>query len=718
MSDTLHTDTISHILKDVFGYSAFREGQEEVIEGVLQNKDSLVIMPTGGGKSLCFQIPALVKEGTAIVISPLISLMNDQVMALQQVGVEAKALHSHNDRFIPSSVNSANGTKKPKLLYVSPERINQESFRQVLSALDISLFAIDEAHCVSIWGNDFRPDYATLGFLRDEFPQIPVMALTATADKATQDDIIKQLKLHEPIIHVSSFERKNIQVEARTGSKRLEQIISFIRKNADKSGIIYCLSRASCETLTASLQSAGVKAGHYHAGMTADERTKIQNSFLHDEIQVICATIAFGMGIDKSNIRWIIHYNMPKNLEGYYQEIGRSGRDGTQAKAILFYGWGDFIKLKRFITDSDGNETFKKVQEAKLMRMWEYCQTADCRVNLVLNYFGEYRDKPCGYCDNCLKPPDKIHGNAWVQKAISAVIRSGESLNMSMLIDVLRGSMKREITEGGYEKLKTFGVGRDLNSFAWKQYITQMIDKGLLAIDYTDNMKIKTTPFSREAIFSTNPITLLKAEDFSKEVHEVKSVKKRKSSKELLKEELAVILKTWRMEKSKVMKVPPYVIMTDQTLGQLVERKPIFKNDLLDIDGIGKKRLEQYGADIIDIIQKYLQNQSHSKSVKGMTYLVTLGFYSLGMTPAEIAKERGVQEDTIYTHLIYLYERGEKVDLTKYISNEEIEMIHFANKKAGYPGTLTEIADFIEKPISFSKIRIALALQPVNDDTF
>ncbi len=498
--------SIRAALRKYFGYDEFRFFQKDVITRTLAGRNSLVIMPTGGGKSLCYQLPAVLLDGVTLVISPLIALMQDQVLALKANGITAEALNSHCSPEEERAVRVAVEERRLALLYVSPERALSPGFLRWIRLQPVRQVAIDEVHCVSIWGNDFRKDYRELSTLIEQLPAgVPVVALTATADPGTRVDILRQLRLPDCETFVASFERPNIHVEVYPATDRVQAIKTYLRENPGQPGIIYCLSRKSTEELAAKLRQHGIRARHYHARVDAPERQQVQDAFQRDEIDVICATIAFGMGIDKPNIRWVMHYNLPKNLESYYQEIGRAGRDGEPAEALLFAGLGDRRTLLDMIDDnSEADPAYKAVQKEKVFRMWEYTQTTACRTNLVLSYFGEHRETPCGHCDICRNPPTRFDGTVIAQKALSVAARTGGRASMSLMIRILRGMRSTEVVTLGYDCLKTFGCGKDIGWDDWLHYITQLIDLGLLAIDYSDASTLKLTPLA-QAYLVKNP---------------------------------------------------------------------------------------------------------------------------------------------------------------------------------------------------------------------
>ena len=490
---------IFEALRTYYGYSTFRQNQQEIIEHVMQGKDALVLMPTGGGKSICYQIPALTMSGTAIVISPLISLMKDQVETLRANGIEAEALNSGNDPAVDTVIRRKCISGSMKLLYISPEKLMSE-IDYLLSHIQISLFAIDEAHCISQWGHDFRPEYTQLGILREKFPHVPIMALTATADKITRGDILKQLNITGAQEFISSFDRPNLSLSVKRGYKAAEKmhfILNFIKARPMEAGIIYCLSRKNTEKVASDLQKKGINAAPYHAGMSTFERNQTQERFKNDQLSVVCATIAFGMGIDKSNVRWVIHYNMPKSIESFYQEIGRAGRDGAPADTVLFYSLADIVQLTEFARQSG----LQDVNMDKLRRMQEYAESSVCRRRILLNYFSEQTDHDCGYCDVCENPPRRFDGTRYVQMALSAAKRTAETVRISTIIEIVKGIRSPYVIRHGYDQLKTFGVGKDITTNDWQDYLLQMLQMGFIEIAYNDGNKVKVTNIGEDVLY-------------------------------------------------------------------------------------------------------------------------------------------------------------------------------------------------------------------------
>lgn len=698
-------DLIRHTLKTRFGFDNFRPHQSEIIQHVLNGKDALVIMPTGGGKSICYQLPALLKEGVALVISPLISLMNDQVRSLRTNGIYAGALHSGTTPEENRSILQAIQKRELKILYVSPERALTTKFLDFLSTMDLSLIAIDEAHCVSIWGNDFRPEYAQLPAMTSRFPGIPVLALTATADKATQEDIKQQLQLKAPITFLSSFERSNIYLSVKPGMERLDQIRDFLKRHEGEPGIIYCLARRTTESIADSLGRYGYSAAAYHADMHNGVRKQVQEDFQFDRIQIVCATIAFGMGIDKPNIRWIIHYNLPKNIENYYQEIGRSGRDGMPAEALMFYTFRDIAVYKEFIDQSDANETFKQVQHKKLERIWEYSQATSCRTNVILNYFGEYRFAPCGHCDHCRQPLQGFDGTQLAQMALSACKRCNESIGIGLLVDVLRGSGKKEIYDRGFQRIKTYGAGKDISWKHWTNYITQLINQGLLEIDYTQHSVLKCTPLSDAVLFEGKKVTLHKQAEVPEE-----PVIKRKTKGERFTEGLLDRLEALTREVSADEGVPAFAIFPKPTLREIAGARPYTLEEFSNITGIGEYKSGKYGQAYIEVIRQYMTDQQVIKKPKGATYIETFHLFQQGMTLDQIAQARGMAVATIASHLARMYEKGEDIDLRQLISPSELVLAKQAWRASGFSEQMSKIKEQVGDSLDYAKLNLALAI--------
>ena len=607
-------------LKAYFGYTHFRPLQEEIITRILSKKDTLVLMPTGGGKSICYQLPTLLMPGTTVVVSPLISLMKDQVEALQANGIIARALNSTNDETTNANLRFECMQGRVKLLYISPERLMSE-LNFLLKDINISLFAIDEAHCISQWGHDFRPEYTQLKALRQQFPHVPIVALTATADKITRQDIIQQLAMKDPQIFISSFDRPNLSLDVKRGFQQKEKIrtiLDFIGRHKNESGIIYCMSRNNTEKVADLLEAQGIRTAVYHAGLSTAARDAAQDDFINDRVQVVCATIAFGMGIDKSNVRWVIHYNLPKSIESFYQEIGRAGRDGLPSDTLLFYSFGDIVMLSKFAAESNQQE----INLEKLNRMQQYAEADICRRRILLNYFGETMTHDCGNCDVCRNPPERFDGTIIVQKALSGIARTDQQVGISTLIDLLKGAATQEIIEKKYDQLKTYGVGRDIPARDWQDYLLQMLNLGYFEVAYNEKNHLKITEAGKKVLFGKERAQLVVIKREEHLGQESKRGKKKakiqepqapvltpavfENEDEYLFEELRVLRK--KLADSQA--IPAYIVLSDKTLHLLSSAKPTTIEAFGEISGIGEFKKEKYGKDFVEVIRRFLNKSS------------------------------------------------------------------------------------------------------------
>ena len=695
-------------LKKYFGYDSFRSMQEEIISTIYKGEDTLVLMPTGGGKSICFQIPAVTMEGVAVVVSPLISLMKDQVESLRVNGISASYLNSSLSTEEQRQVEDDLYNGHLNLIYVSPEKLVSQNFLSLLKSIKICLFAIDEAHCISAWGHDFRPEYTQMKFIKPQFPTIPIVALTATADRATRKDISLQLNQHNPKVFLDSFDRPNLSLTVKPGQKRFEQIVDFIAKHPNQSGIIYCLSRKSTENLAGKLEKKGITAGAYHAGLSSTERSSIQEDFINDTLPIVCATVAFGMGIDKSNVRWVIHYNMPKNIEGFYQEIGRAGRDGTSADTLLFYSYQDVMVLRDILTKNESDQNELKL--AKLERMKQYAESLVCRRQLLLAYFSEQTTGQCGNCDVCKNPPEHFDGTLIAQKALSAIARLKQQVGSTMLIDVLRGSGRKEIMQRGYQNIKTYGAGRDLPIRDWQYYLMQLTNQGLIEVAYDENGALKLTTSSKAVLFDGNKIQLVKMQVADKRAEREKAKAKTKTKRERVRDDLFERLRQLRRELARKEGIPPYVVFSDKTLEEMAAKRPLLDADMMEVSGVGEKKLKRYGNLFMDQILQYIKEQQKvGVKIQGSTHVITYDLYKQGLSVDEISAERDLNPTTIYSHLAHLYTKGEPIDLFKFFTQEEYDRIEVAINAMTPPFANKDIYEYLKEEVPYYKIRLAWA---------
>ena len=687
-------------LKEYFGYEEFRPLQKKIINSVFEGKDNLVIMPTGGGKSICYQLPAILLPEITLVISPLIALMKDQVDGLNANGVPAAYLNSSQEEADKEAIFQKIDNKEIKLLYVAPESL--QVVDRFLVDGKVSLIAIDEAHCISSWGHDFRPAYTQLGYLKNRFPSTPVLALTATADKATRNDICKQLNIPKAKKHIASFDRKNLSLEVKPGIKRFEQITDFLRNRKNESGIIYCLSRKTTEEIAAKLKAKGFRAAAYHAGIDHLERSEIQDDFINDEKEIICATVAFGMGIDKSNIRWVIHYNMPKNLEGYYQEIGRAGRDGLASETLLFHSYADVVQLQKFAANSKNEE----VQLAKLDRMKQYSEAFSCRRKILLGYFGEYLEEDCGNCDICRNPPKFFDGTVIAQKALSCIFRLKAQQPISGVIDVLRGSQNEVIRRHNYQELSTYGIGKDISWNHWQQYIIQLINLGYIEIAFDRNNHLHLTEKAKKVLFENEKVYLADVKE-QKPAAKVERIAETSNS-------LFERLRQLRLEIAREEEIPAYLIFNDAALKDMEVQRPMSDSEFMLINGVGRKKMEDYGyrfiKEIIAFSKEKRETKPRKKTKKGNTLKETLDLYKQGLSIEEISESRGIARNTILTHLLKLYDEGENIDLHQFVAASDIKAIKNAKNELEAPNSLRAYYEHFEEAMPYDTIKISLKI--------
>ena len=717
----MHIEKAREILKHRFGYDAFRLNQEAAIEAVLHGRDCVVLMPTGGGKSLCYQIPALMLAGLTVVISPLIALMKDQVDALRSNGVEAAFLNSTQSGPEQVEVFQKVRSGELKLLYVAPERLLQsgDQFIDFLRGINVSLFAIDEAHCISSWGHDFRPEYLRLAALKREFPNIPLVALTATADKLVRKDIIERLTITDAEVFVSSFNRPNIYYRVEPKRNSYNQLLQFLEERKDQSGIIYCLSRNSVDSLAADLRDEGFSALSYHAGLDKETRDRHQNAFLIDEAKIIVATIAFGMGIDKSNVRFVVHMDLPKNIESYYQETGRAGRDGLESEALLFYSWADVNKLKGF-AEVEGNAEQSAIMLKKLDMMAKFGDLKSCRRKFLLRYFSEDLAEDCGNCDNCTKEIERFDGTVIAQKALSAVYRTGQRFGLSYLVDFLRGSQAQTIRDE-HKNLKTYGIGADIPKQAWFDHFRDLIAQGYLAQTDGTYPIIVLTEKSMEVLSGKTKVELIKV-----------TVKEEKRSKLVSDASLPYIqelfdeLRHIRTVFAATEKVPPYIVFSDATLIEMATYLPQSDFEMRKISGVGDLKMEKYGAAFLRHIKDYCSKnnlvsridlktrkratkQRTKRDAMGKdTYRISFEMFRDGRSIEDIARERGVQRSTIENHLARFVTTGE-IQLHELVPFHKVETIRNAVLKFNDGGELSPIKEFLGDDYSYGEIRAVIA---------
>ncbi|WP_210560511.1 DNA helicase RecQ [Psychrosphaera aestuarii] len=588
------------VLKQVFGYSDFRDGQQAVVEASLTGQDVMVLLPTGGGKSLCYQIPSLLLDKVTIVVTPLLSLMKDQVDQLLESGVPAAFVNSQQTREEQMQVLNQVQHNEIKILYVSPERLLQYQFLEHIKFCGVGLFAIDEAHCLSHWGHDFRQDYLRLSMIKQHFPNVPIMALTATADRATRYDIAAQLQLQDPLIHIGSFDRPNLRYTIEEKFKPLSQLMTFLKTQSDQSGIIYCLSRARVDDIAEKLIAKGYRAAAYHAGYDTETRNRVQEQFQRDHIQIVVATVAFGMGINKPNIRFVVHYDLPRTIESYYQETGRAGRDGLPAECLLFFDSGDAPRIKKMISDNP-NEERVKVELQRFNAMVGLADAQTCRRQVLLNYFNEFSNDACGNCDICLDPPKSFDATLPAQQALSCIYRCEQRVGIGHIIDVLRGSMNSRVRELNHDQLSTFGIGKTQSHEFWVSIIRQLIHRGFVEQDISRNSQLLLTDSARP-ILKGEVVLMLAEPRIGRKVYDEKPLLVNYDKR------LYARLKSLRRSIADEHDVPPFVVFNDATLVDMANKLPTNQRQMLAVSGVGETKLKRYGDAFIQVIQRHLES--------------------------------------------------------------------------------------------------------------
>lgn len=703
------TGSIHHTLRTVFGFHAFRSPQKEVIERVTAGEDAFLVMPTGGGKSLCYQIPAIHRHGMAIVVSPLISLMKDQVDGLRAYGVKAAFFNSSLTPFESREVLRLMETGKLDLLYVAPERLMHPAFIDIIASLDLALFAIDEAHCISQWGHDFRPEYTQLGRLRSLFPGVPMVAMTATADPETRADIIRQLGIEQARVYVAGFDRPNITYTVIPKDKPFAQLGRFLSERKSEAGIIYALSRKRVEQVAERLSRAGFSAAPYHAGLPDDERKRVQDAFRRDDLQIVVATVAFGMGIDKPNVRFVVHYDMPKSVESYYQETGRAGRDGMPAEALMLFGMGDVMTARSLIENSDNAERVR-IDLQKLGGMVAYAEALTCRRRALLAYFGEHRNNDCNNCDVCLDPPHRFDASDPARKALSCVYRVGERFGVRHVIDVLRGAKSRRIEELKHHRLSTYAIGADISTAEWENIFRQLLHLGYLAQDFSRHGALRLSPTARPVLRGDVPVMLgMKRDPVRKSKGKDRLTSKGSHDPALFEE-----LRALRKKLAENSGVPAFVIFSDATLFEMASLFPANERELRLISGVGDHKLHQYGTPFLSLINNFCQkgrgvpadfSLDPALAISDTTHATWL-LCREGLSMAEMAARRGVKESTIASHLESLLVAGLEIDIQRFVDAEKIPVIEARLDECGGNTGLSALKELLPESTTYGDIRL------------